>query len=132
MIRIGAPRILDGKECFDLWNKLGSLKKVSQEFERRGMTGKNGKGHPTGTTVANSAWRYVLSHLDEARLEMEKYGVFFDTDTEWNEVVVTKATYILGSSRKRFFRWIEENDFWDYAYVFETRMGKADRNEVQK
>jgi len=132
MIRIGAPRILDGKECFDLWNKLGSLQKVAEEFKRQGLTGKNGKGHPTTTTVANSAWRYVLNNLESARSEMEGYGIIFDTDREWNEVIVTKATYILGSSRRRFFRWIDEHNLWEYGYVFETRMGKADRTEIQE
>ena len=127
MIQVGnGAKILDDKECFDLWNQHRTLKRVQQELMRQGKHGiKSDDKPPTEKTISDAAWRYVLYNPIEAREEMERHGIIMD-DKEWGETLVRRATYILGTSRGRFEEWVKENDLEKFEYVYKRRMGTFD------
>lgn len=128
MIKVGAGvRLIPGRLAFDLWNELKTLPAVQEELLRRGYHGLRSEDvPPTELTISNSAWRYVLNNMDEARQEMENHGIIFDTDDDWNEQCITKATFVLGSSRGRFIKWIKDNNFERYEHIFKHRWGTVD------
>ena len=127
MIQVGnGTKILDSKMCFDLWNKHKTLKRVQQELLRQGYHGaKSEDKPPTEKTISDSAWRYVVENPVEAREEMERHGIVME-DREWYESMIRRATYILGTSRRRFEEWIKKNNLEQYEYVYQRRMGTFD------
>jgi len=127
MIQVGnGSRLLDAKECFDLWNKHRTLKRVQQELMRKGIHGmKSDDKPPTEKTISDAAWRYVLENPVPARKEMEDHGIVME-DKEWNETMVRRATFILGTSRGRFEAWVKENGLENYEYIYKRRMGTFD------
>jgi hypothetical protein len=127
MINVGnGARILDGKECFELWNKHRTLKRVQQELLRKGIHGiKSEDKPPTEKTISDAVWRYILENLEQGRQEMEEAGIIMD-DKEWGETIVRRATYILGTSRTRFVNWIKENNLEEFEYIYKRRMGTID------
>jgi len=127
MIKTGIGcKILDDKMCFDLWNEFKTLKGVQAELMKMGLHGSKSENKPpTEKTISDAAWRYVLNNPVIARKEMEAHGLIMD-DKIWKESMVRRATYVFGTSRKRFVDWIKENELQEFEYIYKRRMGTID------
>jgi len=110
---------LEDKEkiCFDLWLELGSIKKVREEFLRRGWI--NAKSvPPTGVSITRWAWVWALENPDEAFEEVKKLNLNFNKE-EWIALLFERAKgYYLITSRKRFYDWIDNQGFQEYRQYY--------------
>ena len=97
----GRPSFLDRKQCYDLWNELGSLYKVRQNLGRQGIVNPNGS-IPSESGVKISAWKWVLYHPEEV-CNRFKYR---DTDNKrWLKILDRRARDVLSTRIDRYINW---------------------------
>lgn len=113
MFGIERKKVLDYKECYNLWAKERiSPYKIADIMYERGIT------HPvTGKKLTHqSIWRgaylYALENLAEAKADAraisDQYGIVFD-DTVWFTSMVNKAKQFL--SQKQYKNYIDRHPF---------------------
>jgi hypothetical protein len=90
----GNKRLLDRKQVFEVYSKVGSIHKVALALYDMGIYNKE-LGKPfTDMAIQEASWRYALENLVEARkLANENVKATGDilADAEWYKLVVGKA-----------------------------------------
>ena len=113
-------KLLNDKESFFLWLELGSTKNVSLHLEREGRVNPRTGDPFSPMAIWDSAMRWVLDHPYEAKEIYDEHGSTMN-QTEWEEWLVQKALHVLGTSRKRFMKWIKNRKFEKYVYIYKDR-----------
>lgn len=121
-------RILNPKECFELWVELGSIQKVCGNLAFKGTINPYTQRPFTPMGVWKSAMFWVTSNIEEAWKFYQEGGSPF-TKKEFEEWVVGKAMFVYGTSRKRFLRWIDENGFEKYEPIYERAFPRFETDD---
>jgi hypothetical protein len=122
-IQGNARKLIDEKEAFDLWVKLGAIQKVQTHMKMAGKINPNNGKPFTIMAIWHAAMRWVLYNSEEAKAIYQEQGSTL-SDLQWEEWLVKKAMYVLGtSSRTRFLRWIERMGFEKYDYLYAEQFG---------
>ena len=113
--------ILNERECFRLWLELGSLRKVSDHLRSKGTINPK-TGRPFTTMgIRNSAYRWVLKNIEEAKPLYYSEG-FVGDDEDWDKFIIDTARNIIlepSVTVRPFMKFIRENDFEKYEYFYE-------------
>jgi hypothetical protein len=118
-------RILDEKECFDLWVELGTLEKVRQVMYDRGLR------HPlTGKSVTpfgirTAAFRYMLDNLEVAYERMNSSFRILSRE-EFDKWAVYKALTLF-QTEVAFGDWLKNQGWYDdkrYLEVYDNKYPK--------
>lgn len=98
-------QVLDPKLCFDLWVKYGSVYTVSEVlYKEHGIYNTNTGRPVTHMGVWDSAWRYILNNLPEAREKLNdswKNEGKILTDAIWFPMVIDRARRIYSDGKFR-------------------------------
>lgn len=104
--------LLDDKQCFLLWSKLGSVAKVIKYLTHHGRINPKTKKPFTPQAIWASAYRYVLQNIEEAWKHFQYHDPEL-TREQFEIHLIEKAATVYKTSRRRYVSWLRENDFYD-------------------
>lgn len=113
------------KRAFEVWVEKTSLNEASRTLKAEGWLNSSGRPY-SGSQIATKAKEYLLEHWQDLRDEFNadrvRMGLSPATQTEYEESLVLIAARIWGCKThvKRFWSWIDANDFSKYEYVWKT------------
>lgn len=109
------------KRVFDLWMELGSLKKAANVLEAEGYRNSHGNPYPpshlnaiaTAYMLDNFKTVNVKAYIDSDRRNVGQPAM---TQEQFELFLLWKAIATWGAKthRAKFYRWIDENNFWKY------------------
>ena len=106
-------QIINREQCWNLYQKLGSVHKVALELYDMGKYNQNSGKPFSDQGIWEANWRYAFEHLAEARqVANENYKAERSeilTDDVWYKLVIQKAKYILRG--KEFDRFMEKHAY---------------------
>lgn len=98
---------LDGKQVFDLWIEMGSIRKVVRKLNDLGFRNPRTGNVVTAMGAWGAAWLFVFDNLDYAKGRAfdgwKFHGVILE-DEVWNKLVLKEARYLY--SNKRFDQFL--------------------------
>ena len=130
MEKRGKGQLLDERTAFMAWYEAGTQDKAALELARQGLVNPS-TGQPyTSGGIWSAAGRFILKNSDEARQYFIRLGASGALDEEiWNKFLIKKAIIIWGTSRFKFFDWIQKMGFYQrYFDFFKGDFGLSDEN----
>jgi hypothetical protein len=121
---------LNEEDCFMLWFNLHTLDKVSRHLASKQIINRTTGKMYTRQAVYMAAMRWVFKNPDAAFEYYIKAGADISR-LKWEEWLVKSAIIQLAGqgSIKKFSRWIQENGFERYNYIYEPILGKSNYPE---
>lgn len=91
---LGVASILDPRQCWKDWIRLGSLAKIRDELQDKGVINQRTMKPPTISAIQKAAYRWALENQDEARKDLRyawsEVGRVL-TDADWRDFLADKA-----------------------------------------
>ncbi len=109
-------KLLDTKECWELWHKIGSLKGVQNYLLQKGVINQRTGRPVTVAGIEKAAFTWALENQETARKDLSyawQQEGFILTDDEWRKFLVKKARLIFYQRPGRFGKFISDNGLED-------------------
>lgn len=109
-----SKNLLNEKEAYETWKRLGSLKAVEEHYRASGLLNPKTNKPFSKPAFSFAAYRYISKNLAEVRRQMRQSGsVWVDNDDEFYSWAVRRMrTNLTPGQYKRF---VNRNDLRKYA-----------------